>query len=101
MSEPRPGTTHAVLIDDEVLRLVKEDSLSLETRVLLACLLYADAEGVATFNHRRVLRRWCGRNRQMATGGEVRAAINHLIEAGALAPGSDLLELRSMFGRAA
>lgn len=101
----KPETVPVELIYDEVLAQLRpaggDDQIGAEAKILLAVLLFADNEGVATLKP-GALRHWCGRSRRSRASTEfVARRIQHLTDAGVLAPGSTETELRSMVGRKA
>lgn len=92
------------LIRYEVFELLKADGesrLHPSNKILLAVILLADNEGVATLRPKQ-LQRWCSSRPGGVAGlAFVRGQIAALVERGVLAPGRTELELRSMIGRRA
>lgn len=99
-----PGSRHVRLILDECMDLLKdrgESRLNADAKILLAAILFADSEGVAHLEGGQ-LARWCGSPTYAKAGRSfLKRRIDFLIEVGLLAPGSTLVELRSMVGRSA
>jgi hypothetical protein len=99
-----PDVIGVQLISEEVLELLRDqgpDCLHPDTKIVLAALMLADAEGVAVLRNRS-LQRWCGRKPgEFASRGFIRSRIDYLVRAGLLAPGSSPGELRSMVARQA
>lgn len=102
--EQNPGTRHIRLIQDDCLAALKdrgENRLNADSKILLASVLFVDDEGVAHIEPGK-LALWCGDPGHARAGRSfLKRRINHLVKAGALAPGSTPTELRSMIGRAA
>ncbi|MBK0330127.1 hypothetical protein I8D64_01750 [Brachybacterium sp. MASK1Z-5] len=98
-----PDVVHVELITDEVMALLRAkgpEALSDDAKIILASLLFADEEGIATFGSRTVPR-WLSPGEVQLTYPECRERVLHVIAAGALAPGSRRKQLRSMIGRRA
>ena len=102
--QENPGTVHVRLIWDDCIALLRntgEHRISVDTKILLASVLFAYNEGITRMGPRQ-LRRYCGdQRRKMATTEFLQGRIDNLAEVGVLAPGSTPEELRSMIGRAA
>ena len=102
--QENPGTRHIRLITAECVALLKNtgvDRLSVDTKILLAAILFADDEGIAYIQSGK-LSHWCGDQRfKRASNRFLQKRIDHLVTVGVLAPGSTPTELRSMVGRAA
>lgn len=103
-AQENPGTVSVRLIwDDSVALLEKKGkgSLSVDSKIMLAALLFADDEGVAQMKPRQLARYCADWKNETASPTFLRRRIAALIEAGVLAPGSTPTELRSMIGRSA
>lgn len=103
-AQENPGTVSVRLIWSEGIALLKKKgkgSLSVDSKIMLAALLFADDEGVAQMKPRQLARYCADWKNETASPAFLKRRIDALIEAGVLAPGSTPTELRSMIGRSA
>ncbi|MGP9745963.1 hypothetical protein [Brachybacterium sp. AOP29-B2-41] len=90
------GTRTVNVIESEAVAFMKNAAVHPDLRIMLASIVFADSEGI-TVLRKGQLPAWLAQpGRRRASSGFVRARIDGLIEAGALAEGSTPTELRSM-----